>query len=80
MGNLPAFISVSQGAIKAGLCESLPKRQTILEVLDGAEPDQDLFRALTKLFNRGHRFAIADSLIRKSDDPLASIANIIKLD
>ncbi len=80
VGNRLAFISVSQGAIKAGHCDAMTKERTILEVLDGAEPDKDLFRALTKLFNQGHRIAIADSLIRWSDYPLASIANVIKFD
>ena len=80
VGNRPAFIGMSQAAIEGGYCESLPKQRTILEVLEGANPDQHLFEALAELSRLGHRIAIADSLIRRIDYPLASIANVIKLD
>ncbi len=80
VGKLMAFISLPQGAIKAGHCDALPKKRTILEVQEGSDPNKDLCQALTKLSNKGHRFAIADSLIRKSDHPLLPIANIVKID
>lgn len=80
VGKLMAFISLPQGAIKAGHCDALPKKRTILEVQEGSDPNKDLCQALTMLSNKGHRIAIADSLIRKSDHPLLPIANIIKID
>ena len=80
VGGLMAFINLPQGAVKAGHCDALPKKRTILEVQEGSNPDKDLFQALTMLSNKGHRIAIADSLIRKSDHPLLPIANIVKID
>ena len=80
VGHLMAFITVPHGAVKAGHCDALPKHRSILKVQDTGDPDKDLFLALTRLSNKGHRIAIADSLIRKSDHPLLPIANIVKLD
>ncbi len=80
VGTKPAFISVPRRAIVTGQCEALPKERIVLEVLDGVNPDSDLFQALARLSQDGFRLAIADSLIRSSDYPLASVADFVRLD
>lgn len=80
VGNRPAFISVPWGAVVRGHCGSLSKERTVLEVLDGVDPDASLFQELSKLSRDGYQIVISDALIRKSDHPLVSVANIVKLD
>ena len=49
VGDKPSFISVSWEAVVRGHCQALPKQRVVLELLDGADPDETLFQALAKL-------------------------------
>ncbi len=80
MADTPALISVPWGTAVRGHCQALPRQRIVVEVQEGMDPDEALFQSLARLSKDGYQVAIADSLIRRSDYPLASIADIIKLD
>ncbi|HEY6766564.1 MAG TPA: HDOD domain-containing protein [Candidatus Sulfotelmatobacter sp.] len=63
-----------------GLVTLLPPNSTVVEVLESVPPDPDVFSALERLKEAGYLIALDDFLIGDPREPLADIADIMKID
>ncbi len=80
VGNQLAFINMTSNLILGRLCETLPKEQVVLEVLENVEPTAEIVEALTDLSRQGYTIALDDFIYHESLQPLVAIANIVKVD
>ena len=80
VGNRLAFINMTTNLILDRLCETLPKDQVVLEVLENVEPTEEIIDALTDLSQQGYTIALDDFIYHESLQPLVAIANIVKVD
>lgn len=80
VGSQLAFINMTSNLILGRLCETLPKEQVVLEVLENVEPTDEIVEALTNLSKQGYTIALDDFIYHESLQPLVAIANIVKVD
>ena len=74
-----AFIKCSRQALLNGHLAELPRDHTVLEVCAPGEPDDEIVAACRKWKAAGFLIAL-ESFQAASEDPLADLADIIKLD
>jgi EAL and modified HD-GYP domain-containing signal transduction protein len=74
-----AFIKCTRDALITGRALELPRGHVILEVFSTGKPDGDMFQACRGLKNAGFPIALAN-FHGAWEEPLADIADIIKLD
>jgi len=74
-----AFIKCSREALIGGHAAELPRDQVVLEMLATAEPDEEVLAACRKLKAAGFLIAL-ENFQGAQHEPLADVANIIKLD
>ncbi len=58
----------------------LPKDQVVLEVLDDAEPDDTLVKALRRLSGQGYRIALENFVVGQGRERLIPLVDIVKVD
>lgn len=76
-----AFINFTKQLLMSGVAETLPPAQTVIEILEDIEPDQDLLRACRSLKEAGYTLALDDYTIRNTvQNPLIELADILKVD
>ena len=80
VGNRLAFINMTSNLILGQLCQTLPKNQVVLEVLEDVKPTASIIDALTDLSEQGYTIALDDFIYHESLRPLVDIANIVKVD
>ncbi|WP_447971806.1 EAL and HDOD domain-containing protein [Nitrospira sp. M1] len=80
VGNHLAFINMTENLILSQLCQTLPKEQVVLEILENVKPTEQIIEALTALANQGYTIALDDFIYHDSLLPLVNIANIVKVD
>ncbi len=80
VGSKLAFINMTSNLILGKLCETLPKTQVVLEILENVEPTPEIIEALTNLSQQGYTIALDDFIYHESLQPLVEIANIVKVD
>ena len=80
VGNRLAFINMTSNLILGQLCETLPKEQVVLEILENVEPTDQIIEALADLSKQGYTIALDDFIYHDSLQPLVEIANIVKVD
>ena len=80
VGNRLAFINMTSNLILGQLCQTLPKSQVVLEVLEDVKPTASIIDALTDLSEQGYTIALDDFIYHESLRPLVDIANIVKVD
>jgi EAL and modified HD-GYP domain-containing signal transduction protein len=74
-----AFIQCPREAMIGGAAAALPPDQVVLEVLATGKPDEELVEACRGLKEAGYKIAL-ENFQGAREDPLAELANIIKLD
>lgn len=79
-GDHLAFVSVTRDAILGGLCDVLSKQRVVLEVLSDIVLDDRLHDALAGLAAKGYKIAIDGTASGETDERLASVADIIRID
>lgn len=76
-----AFINFTKQLLISGVAETLPPAQTIIEILEDIEPDQDLLRVCRSLKKAGYTLALDDYTIGNTiQNPLIELADILKVD
>jgi c-di-GMP-related signal transduction protein len=75
-----AFVNCTRASLVDGTVTLLPSRNTILEILEGIEPDAELLAACRALRNQGYRLALDDFSPLPSRAPLIELADFIKID
>jgi c-di-GMP-related signal transduction protein len=75
-----AFINLGRGLLVDGFCLMLPKESTVIEILENIEPDAEMLAACERLIEQGYPIALDDFVGTENNEPLADIANLIKVD
>ncbi len=74
-----AFIKCPREALIGGAAAAMPRDQVVLEILATGEPDEGVIKACRGLKEAGFLIAL-ENFQGAGQDPLADVANIIKLD
>jgi len=80
VGPKKAFINLTEQWLLSEQCYSLPKKQTVLEVLEDTPVTEPIMEALQKLHNQGQTIALDDFVFDEEKIPMLEIADIVKLD
>lgn len=79
-GGLPAFLNCTQESLTEDLVSVLPSSMTVLEILEDLAPTPRLIEACRKLKSAGFRIALDDFTWKPDLEPLAAMADYIKVD
>jgi c-di-GMP-related signal transduction protein len=75
-----AFINCTRDTLIKGLVTLLPSASTVVEVLESVPADPDVVAACRNLKETGYLIALDDFIADDRREPLAGIADIIKVD
>ena len=75
-----AFVNFDQELLRSNLHAMLPKGDTVLEVLESVEADEDVLAACKRLREDGYTIALDDFVCRPETEPLTGLAQLIKID
>lgn len=79
-GGKRAFINFTDELLRQPLPIALPKETVVIEILESVEPDETIIKACEDLKARGYTLALDDFKVEDDLNPLAMIADIIKVD
>lgn len=80
VGKHKAFINLTRYFLEDPERIVIPTEQTVLEVLEDIEPDDEIVNTLTILKNKGYCIALDDFLFQENLQPLVDLAEIVKID
>jgi EAL and modified HD-GYP domain-containing signal transduction protein len=80
VGKNIAFINVPHQLIINGLSDTLPCENVMIEILEDAEPDDELFSAVKNMHSLGYHFALDDFTLEDKWDRFLSYISVIKFD
>jgi c-di-GMP-related signal transduction protein len=75
-----AFVNCTRNTLIKGLVGLLPSTTTVVEVLETVPPDPDVMAACHSLKEQGYIIALDDYVAHDQREPLAEMADIIKVD
>jgi EAL and modified HD-GYP domain-containing signal transduction protein len=75
-----AFVNCTQDVLVSDYAFLLPPGQTVIEVLEGVQPDDTVLSACRRLKQAGYLIALDDFVANGPREPLIEIADIIKVD
>jgi c-di-GMP-related signal transduction protein len=75
-----AFVNCTKDTLIKGLVTLLPSQSTVVEILENVPPDPDVMGACRRLKEGGYLIALDDFVVDDSREPLAEMADIIKVD
>lgn len=75
-----AFVNCTRDTLIKGLVTLLPPTSTVVEVLESVPPDPDVLAAVERLKEEGYLIALDDFVMDDPREPLAEMADIIKVD
>ena len=75
-----AFVNCTRDTLIKGLVMLLPSNSTVVEILENVPPDPDVVAALQRLKEAGYMIALDDYVANDPREPLAEMADIIKVE
>ncbi len=75
-----AFLNCTRDTLIKGLVTLLPPTSTVVEILESVVPDQNVMTAVQHLKEAGYLIALDDFVMDDAREPLAELADIIKVD
>ena len=75
-----AFVNCTKDTLIKGLVTLLPATKTVVEILEDVPADPDVMAACQSLKNAGYQIALDDYVTNDAREPLAMMADIIKVD
>lgn len=75
-----AFINCTRQFLVNEFATLLPKEETVIEILETVEPDDEVLAACRRLKDLGYVIALDDFVYSERFQPLVELANIIKID
>jgi c-di-GMP-related signal transduction protein len=75
-----AFVNCTRNTLIKGLVTLLPPSMTVVEILESVPPDADVIAACRSLKEQGYTIALDDYVAEDRREPLAEIADIIKVE
>jgi EAL and modified HD-GYP domain-containing signal transduction protein len=80
VGTKKAFVNFGRGPLLQGWHASLPRENTVIELLETVEPDAEVLEACRKLRKEGYQIALDDFVFRPGCEALLDIADLIKIE
>lgn len=80
VGNYSSFINFPYQMIIQGLADALPREEVVIEILENAEPDDHLLKAIKRLHHNGFRIALDDFSLSAEWDRFIPYITLIKFD
>jgi EAL and modified HD-GYP domain-containing signal transduction protein len=80
IGDKLAFVNASREVLLQEFYMVLPRDRAIIELVESVEPDAEVIAACEALKRAGYRLALDDFVRRPAMEPLAELADIIKVD
>jgi len=75
-----AFVNCTRDTLIKGLVTLLPSTTTVVEILESVPPDPDVIAVCHSLKEAGYMIALDDYVADDSREPLAELADIIKVE
>jgi len=75
-----AFLNCTRDTLIRGLITLLPSQSTVVEVLESVPPDAEVIAACQHLKQSGYLIALDDYVANDPREPLAEVADILKVD
>jgi EAL and modified HD-GYP domain-containing signal transduction protein len=75
-----SFVNCTRNTLTEGLVTLLPAQSTVLEILEGVDPDAELLSCCHALKKQGYRFALDGFLPNSSRAPFLEFADFVKVD
>jgi c-di-GMP-related signal transduction protein len=75
-----AFVNCTRNTLIKGLVTLLPSSMTVVEILESVPPDPDVMAACRALKEQGYTIALDDYVAQDRREPLAELADIIKVE
>ena len=75
-----AFVNCTRDTLIKGLVTLLPPTSTVVEILESVPADPDVMAAVQRLKESGYMIALDDFVTNDAREPLAELADIIKVD
>ena len=75
-----AFMNCTRDTLVRGLVRLLPSQSTVVEVLENVPADAEVVQACQRLKEAGYLIALDDYVADDNREPLAEIADIIKVE
>jgi c-di-GMP-related signal transduction protein len=75
-----AFVNCTRDTLIKGLVTLLPPTSTVVEILESVTPDPDVMAAVERLKEAGYMIALDDFVTGDLREPLAELADIIKVE
>jgi c-di-GMP-related signal transduction protein len=80
VGEGKGFINFTRKTLLSDYASVLPKRQTVIEILENVEPDDEVLDACERLKKQGYVLALDDFVYGTQYDSLLKLADIVKVD
>jgi EAL and modified HD-GYP domain-containing signal transduction protein len=80
LGGKLSFINFTQNLLTQRVPLLLPKKTTVVEILEDVKPSADLIEACREIVQKGYTIALDDFVYTPELDPLIEMAHIIKFD
>ena len=75
-----AFINFNERLLSEGVHQSLPRQDTVIEILESVEPTADLIALCRGIRDEGYTIALDDFVSGPRTEPLTHLAQLIKVD
>jgi len=80
VGTKKVFVNFGRGPLLQGWHASLPRANTVIEVLESVEPDEEVLEACRSLREQGYQIALDDFVFRPGWERLLDVADLIKVE
>ena len=80
VGSKKAFVNFGRGPILQGWYTALPPENTVIELLENVEVDDEILEACREMRRQGYQLALDDFVFRAGCERLLEIANLVKIE
>ncbi len=75
-----ALINIGPESLKLDLCDFLPCKDVVIELLESIEPTDDTYELCRKLFHSNYKLALDDFVYKPQWERFLKLVNLIKFD
>src|SRR5271170_1193122 len=80
IGEKKAFVNFGRGPLLQGWHSSLPPGNTVIELLENVEADDEVLEACRELRGQGYQLALDDFVFRPGCERLLEVADLVKIE
>jgi len=80
VGAKKAFVNFGRGPLLQGWHSALPPENTVIELLENVEPDDEILEACRELRKQGYQLALDDFVFRAGSERLLQVADLVKIE